>query len=459
MAAMTDTVPETTTLFSLTDDTREMVDEARARELVDAALGDRDPASITRVRLSNKSYSAEAAKVIGEALEKMTSVTEVDFSDIIAGRPKEVGLEVLAAVCGGVREREGLTFVDVSENAMGPDGVDACRPAIEGKKELRALLMCNDGLSAAAMEAVRDILLATSPAALRTLHFYNNMSGDLGAKALAQVLPKCPNLSDFRFSGTRSGREGSAAVVQALLECPAASAGLLERLDLADNTLGEEGGRVLAEALATQPSLTYVNLSECDLGDEGAAAVAKALSGTAPGVRELEFSYNELTAEGAAAVAACAERKSASLEYLGLEGNEMGSAGAKSIAKALAPARVIRKVQLSTNEIGTSGALAVARSLQDKKDLESLELNGNMISAEGLTRLNRILESAEKLDALGEMDDNDEDGDEEEEEEEGGEEEEEEGEGKSGETAAAETAPKDDAEIDELAAALGAATV
>lgn len=80
---------------------------------------------------------------------------QVDFSDIIAGRPKEVGLQVLAAVCGGVRERAGLTFVDVSENAMGPDGVDACRPAIEGKKELRALLMCNDGLSEAAMEAVR----------------------------------------------------------------------------------------------------------------------------------------------------------------------------------------------------------------------------------------------------------------------------------------------------------------
>ncbi len=66
-----------------------------------------------------------------------------------------MGLEVLAAVCGGVRDREGLIFVDVSENAMGPDGVEACRPAIEGKKELQALLMCNDGLSAAAMEAVR----------------------------------------------------------------------------------------------------------------------------------------------------------------------------------------------------------------------------------------------------------------------------------------------------------------
>ncbi|CAN0383006.1 unnamed protein product, partial [Laminaria digitata] len=139
---------------------------------------------------------------------------QVDFSDIIAGRPKEVGLRVLAAVCGGVGGREKLAHVDVSENAMGPDGVEACRPAIEGKEELRALFMCNNGLSEAAMESVRDILLATKPNALRTLHFFNNMSGDLGAKALAEVLPQCPKLSDFRFSGTRSGRDGSAAVVK-----------------------------------------------------------------------------------------------------------------------------------------------------------------------------------------------------------------------------------------------------
>lgn len=52
---------------------------------------------------------------------------------------------------------------------------------------------------------------------------------------------------------------------QALVECPAVSAGLLERLDLADNTLGEEGGQALAEALSSQPYLTYVNLRDCEL--------------------------------------------------------------------------------------------------------------------------------------------------------------------------------------------------
>lgn len=51
--------------------------QTRARELVDTALGGRNPVSITKVRLSNKSYSPEAAAVIGEALKEMTSVTEV----------------------------------------------------------------------------------------------------------------------------------------------------------------------------------------------------------------------------------------------------------------------------------------------------------------------------------------------------------------------------------------------
>lgn len=49
------------------------------------------------------------------------------------------------------------------------------------------------------------------------------------------------------------------------MDCPASSAGLLEHLDLADNTLGEEGGAMLAQALSNQPLLTYVNLRDCDL--------------------------------------------------------------------------------------------------------------------------------------------------------------------------------------------------
>lgn len=36
----------------------------------------------------------------------------------------------------------------------------------------------------------QDILLSSTPTSLRRLHFFNNMSGDGGARALAEVMTK-----------------------------------------------------------------------------------------------------------------------------------------------------------------------------------------------------------------------------------------------------------------------------
>lgn len=47
----------------------------------------------------------------------------------------------------------------------------------------------------------------------KTLTVYP-MAAQLLCRFFAQVLPHCPELADFRFSGTRSGRAGSAAVVE-----------------------------------------------------------------------------------------------------------------------------------------------------------------------------------------------------------------------------------------------------
>lgn len=93
---------------------------------------------------------------------------------------------------------------------------------------LQRLYVCNNGLSAEAAELLVKILIreasvlgSTEEAAekkcppLELLHFYNNMSGDGGAKAVAKIVEACPQLLDFRFSATRStpvGCESIAAV-------------------------------------------------------------------------------------------------------------------------------------------------------------------------------------------------------------------------------------------------------
>jgi hypothetical protein len=57
--------------------------------------------------------------------------------------------------------------------------------------------------------------------ALRLLHFYNNMSGDGGAKALSTIIRQISvSLEDLRFSATRAMTDGCQAIATSLLEVP-----------------------------------------------------------------------------------------------------------------------------------------------------------------------------------------------------------------------------------------------
>lgn len=53
-----------------------------------------------------------------------------------------------------------------------------------------------------------EILLDGSCPPLKLFHFYNNMSGDGGGKALSTLIKACVELEDLRFSATRCGNSG-----------------------------------------------------------------------------------------------------------------------------------------------------------------------------------------------------------------------------------------------------------
>ena len=90
--------------------------------------------------------------------------------------------------------------------------------------------MCNNGLSAEAGELLAKIILREEGApegskvpVLKLFHFYNNMSGDGGAKAIARIVQACPELSDFRFSATRSTPVGCESIAAVLTDTASAA--------------------------------------------------------------------------------------------------------------------------------------------------------------------------------------------------------------------------------------------
>lgn len=407
-------------------DGRELVTEARALELVRAcetstsAPGSR--ASFAHVTLRNKSYSLVAAQVIAAFLSRLlaegafSALESVDFADIIAGRPEDEALQVLATLCDALKDVKTLKSIDLSDNALGEKGVRACFGLLLGQEQLTHVYFCNNGISAAAAGVIADEVLLFRgedvPTKLETFHFYNNMSGDGGAKALAKLLPRSPALRDLRFSATRAQREGSLAFAQAL-----ASLRHLEKLDLSDNTFKAEGGVAIAAALRHQPNLVELNLRDAAIEDDGLNAIADALAGSAAGLTKLDVSGNDVTPAGVKVLAKSLQSLP-KLQVLQIEENEIATKGAKVLAKAITKGvPALEKLVANVNEIGSNGAIALAKAIAEKAAFKKLAIDGNMISGEGIAEIEAVLTANNKSAVLGSLEDNDDEGEDEDEDE------------------------------------------
>ena len=141
-----------------------------------------------------------------------------------------------------------------------------------------------------------------------------NAFGDGGVRTLA--LAHFPQLESLDLRGCEIGAEGADAIAAASHQKPK-----LWALDLSMNALGDGGARALAQAHF--PQLEWLFLRCCQIGPEGAAAIAAA-SPRLPKMRHLELFGNSLCSNGARALA---QAHFPQLERLNLVGNSIGAAG------------------------------------------------------------------------------------------------------------------------------------
>jgi Leucine-rich repeat (LRR) protein len=167
----------------------------------------------------------------------------------------------------------------------------------------------------------------------------------------------------------------------------------LKRLDLNGNGLNAQDIQELVKALATNITLTTLNVGGNQIGDEGAIALSANTTLTT-----LSVEGNQIGDKGAKAIAA-----NTTLTTLNLESNEIGVEGAKALsanttlttlkigenkmgdeeAKALAANTTLSTLNVENNYIGDEGAKALAANTT----LTELEIGYNQIGAEGATAL------------------------------------------------------------------------
>eukprot|EP00546_Thalassionema_frauenfeldii_P003224 CAMPEP_0178937206 /NCGR_PEP_ID=MMETSP0786-20121207/25619_1 /TAXON_ID=186022 /ORGANISM="Thalassionema frauenfeldii, Strain CCMP 1798" /LENGTH=1357 /DNA_ID=CAMNT_0020615733 /DNA_START=46 /DNA_END=4119 /DNA_ORIENTATION=+ len=218
---------------------------------------------------------------------------------------------------------------------------------------------------------------------LQVLHF---ASSSLTTEALHQLLiglgPHCP-VKELCLASNNIGTSGISTLVDFLESKPKASSHpamqFLERLDLSNNQLGNEGTTRLTKAIKKRVKNHFVDLrlSSNGIGHEGIETMMNKL--LQHSILSLSLDKNAIGDQGCQLVAASLPSMQ-TLSRLNLSFNQIGSLGVCTLFKALVGCESITYLGLSGNIMKISGAIAMGFTLAQHPRLEELDLDNCCLS-------------------------------------------------------------------------------
>ena len=356
--------------------------------------------------LESVSIVDSEALAFADALQTNTTLTQLDLSrNSISG----LGTE---AICKALQSNHVMTHLSLDGNTTGDStakalagelqspatqlsyvNLERCKITSLGAEALAGALQTNRSLTYLSLVESEILFSATALAEAirlnRTLTHLNlswNDIGDLGTEVICKALQSNHVMTHLILHGNTIGNSGAVALAEAL-KSPATQ---LSYLDLEMCHITSLGVEILAVALETNRSLTYLNLA-CLSISCSATALAEALQLNRT-LTHLHLSGNRICDTEAIQLAQTLLDKNNTLAYLNLHDNNIGaeeeasssiSCSATALAEALQFNRTLTHLQLSGNRIFDTEAIQLAQTLLDKNNtLTHLDLSDNNIGAE-----------------------------------------------------------------------------
>jgi CheY-like chemotaxis protein len=213
---------------------------------------------------------------------------------------------------------------------------------------------------------------------LRVLHV---ASASISPEALYQLLyglgADCP-VRELSIHSNRIGPNGAALIVEFLegKHVPKNQTVMpsLDRLDLSNNELGNDGTAKLTRAISKRSKIHLVDLrlSSNDIGAGGVETIMNKL--LQHNLISLSLDKNSIGDQGCQLVAASLQSMH-QLARLNLGFNQIGSRGINTLMRTLVGCESITYLGLSGNVLKISGAIALGFTLAQHPRLEELELD------------------------------------------------------------------------------------
>ncbi|CAM4987150.1 unnamed protein product [Rotaria socialis] len=153
-------------------------------------------------------------------------------------------------------------------------------------------------------------------------------------------------------------------------------------LNLNTNKITDERAQYLAEMLASNPSLSILQITGNQITDTGVHWITQALRNNTK-LTYLSLTNNKMTHKGAQFLANALQANS-SLNRLCIGNNPIGDTGVQYIAEVLSKNRVIKVLHIGLCQISDKGMIYLAEMLKQNDTLAGLRLSTNPLTDNGV---------------------------------------------------------------------------
>ncbi|XP_034550928.1 NACHT, LRR and PYD domains-containing protein 3 [Notolabrus celidotus] len=328
--------------------------------------------STKELNLSNSRLGDEKFKILCAGLKD----SKLHSMNLVVCRLTKASCEDLASVL--ISGTPQLCVLDLRHNEIGDEGlISLCKALQSPLCKLQELLVQGNGLTAASMEAL-SAALCSGQSELRKLDLTNNTIGDRGVEVLCKALQhplsklKGLKLFDSELTGTCCPYFKEALMSE---HCS------LSELELSVNDLGQEGALLLCQALS-RPECPVENLGlkRCEL----TVAVFKELgsvlkSGTSK-LKSLIIGINKVGNKGVKHLSDAIAHPNCLLEELDVEMSGLTDACVEDLCAAIRASRTLKSLELRNNLLTDASVPALVQVMQDSPNMLEMNLKYNDFS-------------------------------------------------------------------------------
>lgn len=163
-----------------------------------------------------------------------------------------------------------LAALDLSNNAVGPNGASAISGYLEKAVSLKKFLINNCGLGIQGATIIAEAL-KKGKINLEVIAMARNRLEDDGTKAIASALAEMPAIKEVHLFQDVIRKGGMIPLLESLMDKK------LETLDIKDNFINEDSVGVFCNFLGKCESLVNLNVSDCNIQEDDNERIVEAL--------------------------------------------------------------------------------------------------------------------------------------------------------------------------------------